>query len=294
MRTYQDIYPSEPLLRSGDVVRARAAGLLSLEFFEAEPASMPPEIFDQHHVLINLKDAPQRVENWRDGVHRDFTFHKNEIVVTPAGIRSGWRWHERSKVIVITLDPERLQVFAQSEVGVLLTERQLRDLPQFEDVEITAAATMLKDALDPGAVGSDVMFESLARVFLVKLIQKYGEERARDAVFSKSYTAAHHRRVLDVLETRFGEAIGVEEMAGEAGLSPSHFSRVFRSVIGETPYQFLMRYRIERAAEMLADPARPMIDIALACGFSDQPHLTRVFKQLRGQTPKQWRAGLVK
>ena len=289
MRTYQDIYPSEPLLRSGDVVRPKAAGLLSLEFFEAEPATMPTETFDQHHVLVNLKETPHRVENWRDGIHRDFIYYPNEIVVTPAGVKSGWRWHARSKVIVITLDPKRLEAFAHSEVGVLLTDRQLRDLPQFEDAEICAAAVMLMDALEAGGAGSDIMFESLARVFLVKLIQKYGEERSGDAVFSKSYTAAHHRRVLDLLEARFGAPIGVEEMAVEAGLSPSHFSRVFKTVIGETPYQFLMRYRVERAAEMLADPARPLIDVALACGFSDQPHLTRLFKQAYGQTPKRWR-----
>ena len=99
MPTYQDIYPSEPLIRSADVVRPKAAALLNLEFFEAEPNRMPTEIFDQHHVLVNLKEAPQRVENWRDGVHRDFMFEQNQIVVTPAGIRSGRRWHARSKVI---------------------------------------------------------------------------------------------------------------------------------------------------------------------------------------------------
>lgn len=289
MKTYQDTYPSEPLLRASDLVRPKAAALLNLEFFEAEPALMEPEVYAQHHVLLNLKEAPSRAENWRDGEHRDFTLKPNDIIVTPAGVKTGWRWHEQSKVIVVTLDPERLETFAKSEVGILLTEQQLQDLPQFEDADIIAAAVMLLDALKLGGAGSDVMFESLARVFLIKLIQKYGDERSGDAEFSRAYTADQHRRVLDLLADRFGEDIGVEEMASGAGLSSSHFSRMFKAVIGDAPYQFLTRYRAERAAEMLIDPTRPVIDVALACGFSDQPHLTRVFKQIHGETPRRWR-----
>ena len=289
MRTYQEIYPSEPLMRSGDQVRPRAADLLSLEYFEAEPATMPTEAFAQHHILINLKDTPHRVENWRGNEHRDFMFHKDEIVVTPAGLKSGWRWHAQSKCIVVTLDPARLEAFTQSELGLLLTEQQLRDLPQFEDADIASAARMLLDALRMGGASSDVMFESLARVFLVKLVQKYGEDRTDEITFSGSFTATHYKRVLDFVAGNFGKPIQIEDLAREAGLSTSHFSRLFKSVIGDSPYQFLMRYRVERAEEMMRDPANALISVALACGFSDQPHLTRIFKHHRGMTPKAWR-----
>ncbi|MEM7637518.1 MAG: AraC family transcriptional regulator [Pseudomonadota bacterium] len=276
-------------MRSGDQVRPRAADLLSLEYFEADPATMPAEAFAQHHILINLKDAPLRLENWRGNDHRDFTFRKNEIVVTPAGLKSGWRWHTKSKCIVITLDPERLETFTQSELGLLLTDQQLRDLPQFEDADITSAAIMLLEALRLGGASSDVMFESLARVFLVKLVQKYGDDRSDEMAFSSGFTAAHYKRVLDFVAGNFGKPIQIEDLAREAGLSTSHFSRLFKSVIGDSPYQFLMRYRVEQAEEMMLDPANALIEVALACGFSDQPHLTRIFKQHRGVTPKAWR-----
>ena len=70
---------------------------------------MPNEVFDQHQILINLNDTPHRVENWCNDQHRDFTFNKYEIVVTPAGVKSGWKGHAKSKGIVITLDPEKFQ-----------------------------------------------------------------------------------------------------------------------------------------------------------------------------------------
>ncbi|MEM8918083.1 MAG: AraC family transcriptional regulator [Pseudomonadota bacterium] len=292
MKTYQDSYPSDPLVRSKDILRPRAADLVTLEFFEAEPADMPAQIYDQHHILINLRDEPQRVENWRDGEHRDFTYQRNEIVVTPAGVESGWRWHVRSKVIVITILPTELQRFAERELGMLLTDQQLLDMPQFEDADITSAAELLLEALQSRDTGSEIMYESLARVFTVKLLQKYGDESAEDIRFSKAFTAQHYKRVLDFVADNFGQSLTIEQLAQEAGLSESHFSRLFKRTIGDSPYQFLMRYRLERSEEMLADRRRPLSDIALACGFSDQAHFSRLFKQYCGQTPSQRRKKL--
>ena len=292
MRRYQDIYPSAPLLRSDDSTRSLAAGLLTLEYFEAEPASMPSSVFAQHHILINLKDEPHRVENWRDGERRDFTFHKNEIVVTPAGVDSGWRWHAKSRCIVITITPERLERFAHTELGVLLTPQQLVDQPQFEDADIAGAAFNAYSELEESGHGSAVMYESLVRVFLVKLIRRYGIERDEEHQFSKAFTAEHYRRVLDHVAKRYGTPIAVEDLAEVAGLSASHFSRLFRETIGETPHRFITAYRVEQSQKMLEDATKPLLDVALICGFSDQPHFTRVFKKHTGMTPKQFRASL--
>ncbi len=291
-RRYQDIYPSQPILDSANLSRPSAAELLTLEYFEAEPAEMPVDVYAQHHILLNLRDEPHRVENWRDGEHRDFTFRRHEIVVTPAGVQSGWRWHDKSRVIVITLDPDKLERFAQSELGVLLTGAQLKDLPQFTDADICQAGLQLKDPLANPDIGSDVMFESLARVFLIKLIQKYGQRIEDEPDYAKGFTARHYKRVLDLVAARYGSSIPLEDMAREAGLSPSHFSRLFKETIGKSPMQFVMAYRVERAKEALARFDTPLIEIALSCGFADQAHFSRIFKQSEGTTPRAYRQSL--
>lgn len=292
MRRYQDVYPSEPLVESRQVARASAAELITCEYFEAEPASMPTERFAQHHILINLHPEPLRVENWRDGAHRDFIFHQNEIVVTPAGVESGWRWHERSKCIVITCAPSKLERFAAGELGLTLTEAQLRDEPQFIDEDITEAAKGLVDAIRGGGAASAVLYESLARVFLVKLIEKYGIEHKDQYRFTRSFTARHFQAVLDLVRKRYAERIALDDMAAVAGLSPYHFARLFRATVGEPPYQFVRRYRVEQAERLLAQADMAMAEIALACGFSDQAHMSRTFKAVSGRTPSQYRAEL--
>ncbi len=289
---YQDVYPSSPVLDSARDARASAAELLTLEYFEAEPDTMPIQVFDQHHILLNLKYEPHRVENWRDGEHRDFTFRKHEIIVTPAGVESGWRWHAKSKVVVVTLDPKQFERFAQTEVGVLLADTQLRSMPQFKDPDICHAGVMLRDALASKEQGSELIFESLARVFLVKLIQKYGlQEEAY--VFSKSFTAKHYKRVLDFVAESYGRSILVEDLAREAALSPSHFAQLFKRTIGMSPMQFVMTYRVEQARKKLRERDTPLIDIAMSCGFADQAHFSRVFKQIAGESPSKYRKRLL-
>lgn len=286
---YSDIYPSDPLLNSDSMARMSAAGLMSLRYFQAEPNQMPEEVFEEHHVLLNLNPKAHRVQNWRDGAIRDFTFHKDEIIVTPAGMRSGWQWHEKSDVIVVTLNPAKVEQFAQTELGILLDPQHFQNLPQFSDPDLCAAGVILRDALEADDMSSAVMFEAMSRVFLVKLLQKYGKRRAEETELSARFTSLHYQRVLSYVQNRLDRTITVDQLATEAGMSPSHFARVFKETLGSTPMQYVMAYRIEQSIKMMENAGRPLGEIALACGFADQAHFTRSFKQITGQTPRAYR-----
>ena len=290
-RRYAEIYPSLPLLNSDDMEHISAASLMSVRYFHAEPDTMPEEVFAEHHVLLNLCDTPHRVQNQRDGDLRDFTFHKHEIVVTPAGMRSGWRWFGKSDVIVVTLAPKKVAAFAQRELGIVLDRQQFVDLPQFSDADLCNAGTILRDALEKDDLSSAVMFEAMSRVFLVKLLQRYGQQRPEDLALSAKFTSEHFSRVLGYIRSHLDQTITVDDLSKEAGMSPSHFGRVFKATVGETPMQYVLAYRIEQAAMMMKDQNRQLSDIAIACGFADQAHFSRSFKQVTGQTPRQFRAG---
>lgn len=288
-RRYKEIYPSLPLLNSDAHEHISAATLMSVRYFQAPPDQMPEDVFAEHHILLNLQEQPHRVQNIRDGEMHDFTFHKNEIVVTPAGMRSGWRWFETSDVIVVTLDPAKVEKFAQTELGILLDPQQFRDLPIFLDADLCAAGVMLRDALEDDDMTSGVMFEAMSRVLLVKLLQRYGQRSPEDVILTASFTSSHYHRVLAYVRAHLDQTVTLDELSREAGMSASHFSRVFKETMGSSPMQYVMAYRIEQAMTMMDDLARPLGDIALACGFADQAHFSRCFKQVTGQTPRAFR-----
>jgi len=95
------------------------------------------------------------------------------------------------------------------------------------------------------------------------------------------------QRVLAYIRTNLATGILLADLARIAGLSPFHFARAFRVSVGETPHQFIIRQRVERAQELLHTSGQIMTltDAALQAGFSSQSHLNRCFREVCGMTP---------
>jgi AraC family transcriptional regulator len=96
-------------------------------------------------------------------------------------------------------------------------------------------------------------------------------------------------RALELFETNFDRPIRLGDVAEAVRMSTSHFSRAFRRSVGEPPARYLRRYRLKRAREMMVSTSKSLSEIALNCGFSDQPHFTRTFSRMVGISPAAWR-----
>jgi AraC-like DNA-binding protein len=97
------------------------------------------------------------------------------------------------------------------------------------------------------------------------------------------------RRVREFIEANIGGTIRVRDMSEIAQRSVSHFSRAFKITFGEAPHTYLVRRRIEMASELLLASEHSLCGIALRCGFADQAHLTKQFRQWVGASPAAWR-----
>ncbi len=96
---------------------------------------------------------------------------------------------------------------------------------------------------------------------------------------------ARLRPVFELVRNRPAERSSLRELAASAHLSPAHFCRLFRSVVGCTFSEYQRRVRIDLAAELLTGSDRTVADIAAATGFASQSHFNRAFKQLKGAAP---------
>ena len=122
-----------------------------------------------------------------------------------------------------------------------------------------------------------------AIVGLVSVSEDLRRQDAADAV------VASVEQVVALLSAREPGPVTVAAMAAAAGCSASTLDRRMRAVYSLSPQQYLLRVRIDRAAELLSTTNRPLAEVATASGFYDQAVLTRAFGRLTGETPAQFR-----
>jgi transcriptional regulator GlxA family with amidase domain len=94
------------------------------------------------------------------------------------------------------------------------------------------------------------------------------------------------RLALAFIEANLGERFSLDELAASAGISRFHFARLFRSTMGHSPMEYLMRLRVERSTCLLARGETSICEIAASLGFCDQSHFTRTFRRMRGTSPR--------
>ena len=97
------------------------------------------------------------------------------------------------------------------------------------------------------------------------------------------------KAMLQFIMDNYGEAIDTAAIARSASVSESECLRCFRATIGTTPIRYLREYRIEQAANRLANSQASIADIAAACGFQDISYFTKTFREMKGLTPKAYR-----
>jgi AraC-like DNA-binding protein len=102
--------------------------------------------------------------------------------------------------------------------------------------------------------------------------------------------ARHLLRARDLVDARYFEPLTVADLARAARLSPAHFSREFRRAFGESPHEYLLTRRLERAAALLRNTDRPVTEICFAVGLTSVGSFTTSFQRVFGAAPLAYRA----
>jgi AraC-like DNA-binding protein len=103
--------------------------------------------------------------------------------------------------------------------------------------------------------------------------------------------ARHLLRAKDLADRRYAEALSVADLARAAHLSPAHFSREFRRAFGESPHQYLLTRRLERAGALLRTTDWSVARVCMAVGLTSVGSFTTSFRRMFGRTPTAYRAG---
>jgi AraC-like DNA-binding protein len=126
----------------------------------------------------------------------------------------------------------------------------------------------------------------------VHVAQTYGGMRPMSQPARGGLAAWQERRAREFLLANIKGSVALKEVARECGISVGYFSHAFRRTLGVAPHRWLIEQRVALSKEKLRDDGLSLSDVAMECGFSDQSHLTRAFRQTVGVGPGAWRRAL--
>lgn len=293
---------STPMLGSADTLQEW--GYLALEggeggvsmsyhrtnkFSSDEPRCCPRAPF--YHFAIPLKPATGHLfDGGRHYAKLDMTIGAMRIrdceepwsVELREPIEGAELWMSKTSIDQISYE-ERTPVFPYSA--------DLAKKPVFDSVMLHLVQALLPAVRRP--VEADVLFVSsmllAAKLHAVKSYSGVLMPPGRQASLSRRQEV----RACELIRETLASDLSIEELSHACGLSAAHFARAFKHTTGLAPHQWRMRCRVTKAQDMLRSRINGLSEIASACGFADQSHLTKVFAKVAGSTPGAWRREFV-
>ncbi|HEY3378833.1 MAG TPA: AraC family transcriptional regulator, partial [Armatimonadota bacterium] len=150
--------------------------------------------------------------------------------------------------------------------------------------QLTTQLALLEEEVTRRTVGYEAMALGAFTQIIVTCARAYGQ-----LLTPASHAMLRLGDVLSAIHTRYSESLSVQDLAAIAYLSPSHLARLFHEAVGMAPIAYLIRFRMQHAAELLRQSTRSVADIAQAVGYTDSNYFTRQFKLTMGISPLAYR-----
>lgn len=238
----------------------------------------------QHSLVVADSKSCFQAERHLDGKFKRYAHGNGRVDVIPAFLNHWTNWDQEVEFSVIAICPTLLNQTTQE-----LMQCEIELMPQFSinDPVIGQLALALKTEIQTGCMSGRLYGESLGTALAARLVQNYAVSKPEFK--TNGLPQSQLERAIDYMKANLTQDLSILDLATLTSMSESHFSRSFKQSVGIAPYQYLMQQRVERAKQLLKQQAISISDIALDCGFANQTHLTKVFRQLTGVTPKAYR-----
>jgi len=202
---------------------------------------------------------------------------------------SHWHWSVPIEVQHLYISPDKVAEVASDVYDRDIKVVEIQDILRADDpVLINAMATLINE-LDSGGLGGRLFVEAVTNQVCVHLLRNYAGEIQQAKPAKRGLSPLQAKRVKDYVEENLDRNLSLADIAAVAGISVFHLIRQFHETFGCPPYVFLTLRRLERARHMIEAGDTPLKCVAASCGFSDQSHMTRLFRREFKITPGEYR-----
>jgi len=248
------------------------------------PAGEPyVQVQDEHVLAMILRPGFIEVGLQRSAMRR-VTFQAGEMGFFPRRMER-WVGTGHQKRLLLRISDGALEAAHEGVNGGV----ELGHWCKMVDVRLAALVKAVNAERIAGFPSGRLFLDSIEQAIAAVLVDAFAGQSRDMRPLRGGLGPARLRTIKELVHARTEDELTLIEMAQSVELSPAHFSRMFRESTGETPHQFVLRNRIERAKGMLRAPGARVLDVAVACGFKTQQHFARVFRQVCGTSPTEYR-----
>jgi len=227
----------------------------------------------------SIEVGPRRSEMMR------LTFGSGEMCLVPRHVET-WLRTDDLHYLYLSVDISDAALAAACD-GT--RDVELRRVGKLVDARVGALAAAVNAERVAGFPSGRLFLDSVEQALAVALVNGYAVRDRSVQTHRGGLGSARLRRIKEFVDAKIEDELTLCEMAQAVALSTAHFSRMFRKSTGETPHQFLLRQRLERAKMMLRSADGRVMDVAVACGFKSQQHFAQVFRHVCGVSPTEYR-----
>lgn len=249
----------------------------------------------QHLIIIPLKNKAVNYEIVLEGQSQVVSFQEKDyrggcIAIFPATLPYGFHSHSHYQVMEwmqCYLEPVFLAQIAYESVNPDRVE--LLPIMKKADPLIHHIGLALKAGLEADRVGSRFYADSMATALSAHLLRHYSTCSHHFQDYEDGLSKQKLRQAIEYIQAHLSEDISLSDIANELGMSQYYFCRLFKRSTGVSPHQYLIQQRVEQAKRLLKQTERTVTAIALDCGFANQSHFAKYFRQYTGMNPNQFR-----
>jgi AraC family transcriptional regulator len=274
--------PDTPLLSS----RRLQWDSVTVEQFRLPPRDLafPPLT---EHTFIYVLDPAVPMRQQRGGQIVERVLAPGAVLFLPAHEPSHFHWMGEANVVHVRLDPVFVTRVAEASD---LDPARIELLHEFgtHDRHIEHLSLALRDEIAHGGLGQRLYIDSLVTTATIHLLRAFTTRAPLPVHVPGVLPRRQLQDVHDFIDDHLAHQLHLADLAARVGLSPYHFSRVFKRTTGQSPHHYVLARRVARAT-LLTTTTLPIADVALRVGFTDQSHLTYHLKRVVGLTPRHLR-----
>jgi AraC-like DNA-binding protein len=254
----------------------------------AATATLPQD--DAYVVALHLRDRPRGVMAAEGQWLETRNFRAGNAGIVDLRMRLESEHAGAFHFLAFYLTREALDALADDVESPRVEDLRYQLGVGFSDPVVRHLLEALRPALaSPASEISALYADHVAQAFILHMSSTYGGLRGDRPLPRGGLAPWQQRRAKELIDARLDGSIPLAELARNCGLSVRHFTRAFRQSTGVSAHRWLTERRLDRARSLLERSEDPLRDIAAACGFATQSHLTRVFTRATGIGPGAWR-----